>query len=193
MHVEKAIDWAREKGVDIISMSFSIPETSDALKWSISRAASEGIVMMCSSNDDGLNEAWPADATETCTIAACDEYGNLPRNPGANYTFKLQGLNVAAGVVPFLESNDRISGSSVATAIASGLSSLILSCTRLANPTKTYQKVQRSLVTSRLKAMQSIPQSKHLLLEKFGDIDTKVREGLPIDAKGILEKGFVEP
>lgn len=45
----------------------------------------------------------------------------------------MQGQQVAAGVIPFLEPIERISGSSVATALAAGLSSIILSCNWLEN------------------------------------------------------------
>ncbi|KAI0096962.1 hypothetical protein GGR51DRAFT_542140 [Nemania sp. FL0031] len=134
--VIRAIEWAIAKGVDIISMSFAMFEQKDRLDEVIKEAKKQGIVMMCSNHDEGANtkESYPANCEHTWVVTACDEYGFTPRerdqstDPG-NYMF--QGLDVAAGVIPFLESSDRISGSSVATAIASGIGSLILSCARL--------------------------------------------------------------
>lgn len=175
-------------------MSFVILETTEALDASISGANADGIVMMCSTHDQGSNisRAWPAEASETFAIAACDEYGRMPRDlEDSKYAFKLQGLNIPAGDIPFLESSGSISGSSVATAIASGLSSLILSCAHLNNPTEAYQGVmKRALVKKYLENMQSSSGSKYLLLEKFGNIDAKVKEGEPINAEAILKQAF---
>lgn len=176
-------------------MSLSLLQTSENLDEAISNAGHDHIVMMCSSHDLGKNvtKAWPAMARETTTITACDEYGQLLRSidDTEKYDFTLPGHNVAAGVIPFLESNDRISGSSVSTAIASGLASLILSCARLKNPDKEFTGSQRqNLVDNYLKSMTSQPGSKELLLEKFGNIDAKIKEGEYINAEAIIDGAF---
>ncbi|KAK3938154.1 hypothetical protein QBC46DRAFT_441511 [Diplogelasinospora grovesii] len=190
----QAIQWARDEKVDIISMSFAILETSVLLDTTIADANADGIVLLCSTHDEGSNvgKAWPADSAETFTVTACDEYGALPRITN-EYKYKLQGLNVAAGVIPFLESPDRISGSSVATAIAAGPSSLIVSCLRLANPDRPglfTSTRRRTEVEKYLDAMQSAEGSKYVLLEKFGRIDAKIKDGEPIKAEVILEDVF---
>lgn len=147
-----------------------------------------------------------------------------------------QGLNIAAGVIPFLESNDRISGSSVATAIASDISSLILSCARLntCNPAEGWhgescpgscagfeaclparnshhrscplsngsscvartedcnEKKRRAIVSYFLDSMKPNPSKAegYVLLEKFGEIDAKVKEGEEIFAEDVLRNWF---
>jgi hypothetical protein len=107
------------------------------------------------------------------------------------YNFMLPGQGVAAGVNPFLGSNDRISGSSVSTAVALSLSSLILSCHRLKNPSKNLVGLQReNLVKNYLKTVESQLGLKELLLEKFGSIDAKIKEGKYLDAEAIIDKAF---
>ena len=227
------------KGVDIISMSFTMSESRPELKKVIQRAENAGIVMMCSNHDEGANlkASYPAQyKPSTWVVTACDEYGFTPRErklPTGEGYYMLQGLNVAAGVVPFLESNDRISGSSVATAIASGLSSLILSCARLntCNPRKRLHgescpgpcqhlgacredgshdarcpafrgcvalvgdcegENRRRIVSyflDRIKSEQMKAEG-YLLLERFGEIDAKVKEGEEIFVEDILRNWF---
>ncbi|KAK1750547.1 subtilisin-like protein [Echria macrotheca] len=187
--VAKAIEWARNKKVDVISMSFVIGEKDNELANEIRLATNQGIVMTCSSHDEGsrIAEAYPAKymtaETSLMVLAACDEYGQLLREvkgdkDGDKFKYMVRGQHVAAGVVPFLaESEEPISGSSVSTALAAGLCSLILTCDRLANPGKTYPNGKDAgsrweIVTGHLDSMQSTTESKFVLLEKFGQIDT---------------------
>ncbi|KAJ0119897.1 Peptidase S8/S53 [Diaporthe amygdali] len=240
--VIRAIEWAISKGVDIISMSFTMFEDRPALGDVIELAKKRGIVMMCSNHDEGANSkiSYLAKRRDhTWVVTACDEYGFTPRDrdpPTGCDRYMFQGFNVAAGVIPFLESNDRISGSSVATAIASGISSLIISCARLntcdpdndwhgescpgpcarldgCNPARNSHDMRcpifrrsvcvartqdcegenrRHIVAHFLKSMVSEQRKDegYVLLEKFGGIDNKVKEGEDIYVDGILETWF---
>ena len=87
--------------------------------------------MICSTAGEGKNElvAYPASFKATIGIAACNAFGTLLKNATENDAeFFVLGSNINAGVVPFLTEEPRISGSSVATAIAAGLASLTMSC-----------------------------------------------------------------
>lgn len=92
-------------------------EYRDRLEDVIQEAKRQGIVTTCSNHDEGANPktTYPAAyCPNTWEVTACDEYGFTPseREPpkgAGRYTF--QGLNIPAGVIQFLESNDRISGS----------------------------------------------------------------------------------
>ncbi|KAJ6006189.1 hypothetical protein N7451_004133 [Penicillium sp. IBT 35674x] len=196
--VVKAIDWAIEKEVDIISMSFAILDADNQLTTACDKANTADIVMLCSTHDEGLNvgKAWPASHPNTITITACDEYGHVPPRGGQDHAYALRGLNVAAGAVPFLESSELISGSSVATAIAAGLSSLILSCDRIArdgkpNPSdKDVNNSRRHLVETYMETMKAHKDSNYVLPEKFGSIDSKLKAGKKIDARTVLQEHF---
>ncbi|KAI1454169.1 peptidase S8/S53 domain-containing protein [Annulohypoxylon moriforme] len=195
--VARAINWAIEKNVDIISMSFTIisPTEDEELRLALDAAAGKGIVMICSSHDEGTKvpKAWPADHEGQCilVIAGCDEYGTPLREIGNKCTCMLHGQNIAAGIIPFLEPNDRITGSSVATALAAGLGSLTLSCDRLVEPERSeiYQKQnwkRAESIKQRFYEMRSTSDSKYVLLDKFGGIDSKMRVGGSVDAEDVL-------
>jgi len=79
----------------------------------------------------------------------------------------------------------------VATAIAAGLSSLIISCLRLANPEQTFEGVRRAKAVERKLDDMRSKGTKYVLLEKFGGLDQKIKEGEPINAEVILETAFV--
>ncbi|KAI1486454.1 subtilisin-like protein [Biscogniauxia mediterranea] len=181
--VAKAINWARSKKVDVISMSLITGDSNQILLDAIQRASNDDIVMTCSTHDEGLRivDAYPASyigsSLSLIVLAACDEYGKLLRDvDDSKYHYMLRGQDIAAGIIPFLKSKDTISGSSVSTALAAGLCSLILTCDRLAHPKKVYASGTRgssrfSKVKEHLDLMRSSEKSKFVLLEKFGQID----------------------
>ncbi|KAJ2995553.1 hypothetical protein NUW58_g1242 [Xylaria curta] len=90
-------------------------------------------------HDEGsrIETAYPASyrtvARSLITLAAYDKFRTILREYyGIIHDYLINGEDVAAGVVFFLNSEDTITGSSVAIAIAAGLSS-ILTCDRLSN------------------------------------------------------------
>ena len=177
-------------------MSFAIQEEDTTLHDRIIDASRNGIVQLCSTHDEGSNvqNAWPAGWAETITVAACNEFGSLlhrvpPEESG--YDYKIHGEDVSAGVVPFLNSTDKISGSSVATAIAAGLSSLILSCDYLENPGRLHNnRSKRKMVQHHLNQMVADhyqKQGKYLLLENFCNMHQK---GPDMDINQVLKESF---
>ena len=169
-------------GVDIISMSFTIAQPGN-LADAIGKATREGIVMTCSTHDEGskTEAAWPASlkgpGKSLIVLAACDKDGRTLRNIEDHaYDFLLPGQKVSAGNIPFLKSDETISGSSVATALAAGVCSLTLTCDRLANAGRTYKSgmdkgSRYDLVTEQLRKMRSEVGSKPIVLNKFGGIN----------------------
>lgn len=181
-------------------------ETYDELEIQVKAADSEGIVQLCSTHDEGSNLqiAYPADYSDyTIAIAACDEFGNLPnRTPHDGYKYRIRGTDISAGAVPFLNSDDKVTGSSVATAIAAGLASLILSCHRYANPQMRNDTIQRkddtiqrkkdtiwkkNAVKDCFKKMENKPGDNYILLEKFCGID---KEDEPLNVRRLVHEAF---
>jgi hypothetical protein len=182
----KAVEWAILNEVDIISMSFAILDDKIPFRAACAAAADAGIVMFCSSHDEG----YPSYFNDTITVNACDEFGE-PLQAAKNIDYSIRGRDVPAGVVPFLESSGSITGSSVSTAIAAGLGSLILSCQRLANPEKTYagRSSRRDIIKARLSTMAPDQNKKsYILLEKFGGIDQRIKDGTDINVDDVLQK-----
>ncbi|KAL6697342.1 hypothetical protein J3F84DRAFT_368680 [Trichoderma pleuroticola] len=198
--VERAIDWAFSQNVDIISMSFAIIDDFKQVKDACHRAADRGILLICSAHDEGLNitKAYPIDYSETIGIITCDEYGEVTRAmANSTYDYAIQGQGVAAGMVPFLESDDRISGSSVATAIAAGLCSLTLACSQIARTQlqrtdgiEEQNQLTRAKIIKHYFSKMLADGKRYILLEKFAEIDQNIKEGKNIDAEYIIKNFF---
>lgn len=193
-------------------MSFAISERTDELEDACNTAAESGIVMLCSTHDEGLgvSTSYPASFHNTITITACDDYGKVlrpgPPSDTGSFQYKVQGQSVAAGVIPFLDSDDYISGSSVATAITAGLSSLILSCDRIAKheprtPSSTtdypstpqyerHNKYKKNTIMHHLKKMLAKESKDYILLENFAGINKKIQDGRDIEASEIISSYF---
>ncbi|GAW16570.1 hypothetical protein ANO14919_060020 [Xylariales sp. No.14919] len=165
--VSRAIRGAISEGADVISMSFALEpgdsQSMSELEKAIQAAAHEGIVMVCSTADEGENkpDALPAIYKETISIAACGSTGKpVDESNTTSVNFFFQGEDIlhetfsptasASSMTgsPLSvttsggggdhhrgqagsSSIERISGSSVATAIAAGVASLFLACCRL--------------------------------------------------------------
>ena len=105
-----------QENVDVISMSFVLGDEDKELQKKIEMADSAGIIMTCSTHDEGsrITSAYPA-AYKSSTqfkdsiivLAACDEYGELLRHvEKTKYDYKLRGQDVPAGIVPFVKSDE---------------------------------------------------------------------------------------
>ncbi|KAF4537178.1 uncharacterized protein LTHEOB_11556 [Lasiodiplodia theobromae] len=139
----KAVRAAVHQDVDIISMSWTIEETVSnvgslkQLREAINEAVEANILLFCSANDQISNDnSFPGLCTEKrFKIGAATQYrkptdstGEIPVNfimPGQNV------LRERPEQVP-LDSCNLLTGSSVATALASGLAALILHCVQFA-------------------------------------------------------------
>lgn len=132
----RAINWARQRKVGVISMCLTILDDNEDLQREIAQAAEKGALMFASMHDDGLNEhkAYLAIYDAPICTTACAEHEILPQCSPIGYNCPLNCKNIPAGIIPFLVSDDRISVSLVATAVASGLSSLTISCDRFCLP-----------------------------------------------------------
>ncbi|KAE9376015.1 subtilisin-like protein [Stipitochalara longipes BDJ] len=164
--VTKAILDAIADDVDVISMSFTLEggDKDIALWEAVKNENSKGIVMVCSTADEGENnsDVWPARYDETISIAACSSTGKaaamsnttkaefffqgediIYESPflGVSYRDALESRSISdPGSLP--PSIERIFGSSVATAIAAGVASLFLACCRLDG--LDFHPIQRS-------------------------------------------------
>lgn len=152
-NVTKAIYWAIQKKVDIISLSLVVyaklsndgeqSEQSAELMKAIKEAKSHDITIICSTADEGyssvqdiLNKRENKD--KVVSIAACSEQGKpLEQSQEDAFIYRFSGNKIQLGSVPFLNSESHVTGSSVATAIAAATASLILSCCHISENFKT--------------------------------------------------------
>ncbi|KAK4450515.1 hypothetical protein QBC34DRAFT_493784 [Podospora aff. communis PSN243] len=136
----EAIQWATDCDVDIISMSWTIEAAVQgndemlALKNAVDAARAKNILMFCSTSDQGSStkdDCYPGDFDGCIKIGGATTTGEpLAWVNTDKVQFLLPGNNV-----PFSNNEGKVvsyeSGSSVATAAASGLAGLLLFCGRL--------------------------------------------------------------
>ncbi|KAK6542308.1 hypothetical protein TWF694_006268 [Orbilia ellipsospora] len=132
----EAIEWAIDKGVDIISMSWSFaanPSDTDkkSVKAAIHRAASKNILLFASMPDKGpdakLNDYWPVGLDEVIRIGSATLSGQRSLdNWSSESEFIFPGEDVALKTERADKEVNLVSGSSVSTALASGLAALVL-------------------------------------------------------------------
>lgn len=130
---------AIDRGVDIISMSWTIEKTPDneaditKLEAALDEAAKKNILLFCSANDQGTeaDESYPAANSTRFKIGAATAQGTTWRwTRTSQVDFIFPGDKVIKerpGNVP-VEKCSLVSGSSVATALAAGLAALVLYC-----------------------------------------------------------------
>lgn len=162
--VVQAIDWAVNCGVDIISMSWTIQTAAndsddmDSLKTALAHANTANILMFGSANDQGSNtneEYFPSEK-ECIRIGGATFTGEKLTWVDDKVDFWFPGRNV-----PFLSGDDKSvvyhSGSSIATAAASGLAGLLLYSARLiyqgTKQNKNYPFHTRDAMTDAFKNM----------------------------------------
>ncbi|KAH7191548.1 hypothetical protein BKA60DRAFT_584621 [Fusarium oxysporum] len=139
----EAINHAVDRGAKIISMSWSVKRPADEglrqrFNNAVQRAVDHNTIMLCASSDQGErgnDETYPHDANRAniIRIGAATATGNNAEYVNKNnIDFLFPGHEIfLKGSKPETELGDVHKGSSVATAIASGLAALILECIRI--------------------------------------------------------------
>lgn len=135
--ITQAIKWAVMKKVDIISMSWTVEETANnkldlkAMEEAIDEAHKQNILMFCAAKDSGfgqsVNFGYPKRFNKPVfCIGATTEHGNLSESIGSqkeaiDFGFPGENITPLSG-----DTTTKIAGSSIATALASGLAGLLL-------------------------------------------------------------------
>lgn len=129
-------------GVDIISMSWTIERTESnkediiKLETALNEAARKKILLFCAASDQGVSpdKSFPGREPSCFKIGAATEWGMPSEFTGASNNlidYILPGQNITQGRNGKSRSH-ALTGSSVATAFASGLAALILRCVQFA-------------------------------------------------------------
>lgn len=118
--------------LSLVAFADSNQEMRDAIK----KAKNDDIIICCSTADEGGIGAHSVGENNdyVLSIAACDKWGNLlPQSRKTGFDYSFVGHNIHVGQLPYLKSDESIKGSSVSTAIAAGMASLILACARISS------------------------------------------------------------
>ncbi|QYS95166.1 Subtilisin, putative [Trichoderma simmonsii] len=173
----KALKWAVDCGVDIISMSWTIEGSSTesedikALKSTIRNAYDKNILLFCSTSDSGGShddQSFPGQwSTECIRIGGASWQGDKLAWVNENAVdFLLPGKQI-----PFKNIDGKSysyeTGSSLATACASGLAGLILSCQRLLGRGNMLEKAQMKTVFQKLAHGKRFPNVHEFFDKKF--------------------------
>ena len=129
-----------KKNVDIISMSFVLENESEKteLESMIEKAFRQDILLFCSTAD---TERRRKDALPACYKPATLGIASRERGLGAedwtsdgNADYHFLGKDFATDDIHYIpDTTCKVSGSSVSTALAAGVASLVLACDRYAN------------------------------------------------------------
>lgn len=129
--VANGVDWAVERGADIISMSLGGSQGSDRLYRSIHNALAKGISVICAAGNDGSLFAnsigYPGRYGGVITVAAHDRNGQPSgfSSRGGEIDFMAPGQDIWS---TYREGGyAKLSGTSMATPFAAALAALILS------------------------------------------------------------------
>ncbi|KAM7199713.1 hypothetical protein V8F20_005583 [Naviculisporaceae sp. PSN 640] len=135
-HAVEAIEAAIEDQVDVINLSWSFNKNNEALKGAIDKAADRqhrALVFCAKSDELYADDVFPADYLSTISVAAATSRGRIGTEGSKAPDLLILGENMPAYGPDYLASKDKeakISGSSVATALASGMASLMLMLAR---------------------------------------------------------------
>ena len=128
-NVAKAINWAVDRNVDIISMSLGSPRPLRNVRIAIKEAAKKGIPVFCAAGNAGRTKEvyYPAAYPETIAIGSIDkDYKRSDfSNTGKNLDFMAPGGDVFSTVPD--DWYAIMSGTSMAAPFAVGVSALLLS------------------------------------------------------------------
>ncbi len=160
----RGIIYAADNGANIINLSWIIRSSPEVVADAIRYAYSKGVVVIGAvGNDDAKGAVFPSSMQEVIGVAATDENDNraiwlLPQPPmpgeGSNYG---PGVDVAAPGVNVLTTDldsryVEVTGTSISTAITSGVAALILS----AHPDFTPDEVKSVLCSTSESELSSV-------------------------------------
>ncbi|KAK4216524.1 hypothetical protein QBC37DRAFT_91706 [Rhypophila decipiens] len=131
-HAVEAIEAAIEDQVDVINLSWSFNKNHETLKQAIDKAADRqhrALVFCAKSDELYADDVFPADYLSTISVAAATSRGRIGTEGSKTPDLLILGENMPAYGPDYLgtkEKEAKVSGSSVATALASGMASLML-------------------------------------------------------------------
>ncbi|KAM6511355.1 hypothetical protein FALCPG4_016359 [Fusarium falciforme] len=153
-----ALRWAVDSKADIISLSSAVFKADTNLEMAVQETIAAGVVIIASTAGEAYKqqEAYPANYPNVLKIAATDSRGKETAESlasQAHYMFPGDRILAPTTFLGTTNKADEISGTSVATAIASGVASLVLACHRLClsnqdqrEPWDKHSKLKRTIV-----------------------------------------------
>jgi len=140
--IMKAIDWAIEQDVDIISMSLGTAEDpGNGLHNAIKRAHEAGIIIVAASGNENTHCGWPAAYDEVIAVGAVDQtFGRASfSNFGPELDIAAPGVDIFSTYMN--QQYAKLSGTSMATPMVAGVIALVIAFTRQMGLEPTPDKI----------------------------------------------------
>lgn len=130
-----AIDQAIADGCQVINMSLGGPRPSGPIGSAVKRAYDAGVIVVCAAGNEGdgnplTNEnSWPANFTESISVAALVKSGGLPVARFSNSNVEVDYSGIGVNVLSLKPGGDvmRLSGTSMASPHVAGFIASLLS------------------------------------------------------------------
>jgi subtilisin family serine protease len=134
--VAAGIDWCIQMGVDIISMSLGSPRPSNIIHAAVKRAHAKGIFIIAAAGNDGPRigtEGYPAKYPEVISVGAIDRRLKVAKFSSRGNTVDIvaPGDQILSTYPP--KGFAKLSGTSMATPLVSGIVALLLAHDRMYN------------------------------------------------------------
>ncbi|MFC7197970.1 S8 family serine peptidase [Halospeciosus flavus] len=134
--ISDAIVWATDQGADVVNMSLGGGGYTETMKNAVSYAYDNGVLVVCAAGNAGKNSVdYPAAYSECVAVSALDPDGTFASysNYGDDIELTAPGTNVLSTTTETRGSYERLSGTSMATPVVSGVAGLALARWDLSN------------------------------------------------------------
>lgn len=134
--IADAVKWAADQGADVINMSLGGGGYTDTMKNAVGYAQTNGsLVIAAAGNDGSQGVSYPAAYSECVAISAVDSNEQLASfsQYGSSVELCAPGVDVLSTTTETRGSYEKLSGTSMATPVTSGVAGLTLAKWGLAN------------------------------------------------------------
>ncbi|WP_158056141.1 S8 family serine peptidase [Halorussus halophilus] len=134
--IADGVEWAADQGADVINMSLGGGGYTDTMKNAVSYAQDQGAIIICAAGNDGSSSvSYPAAYSECMAISAVDDSENLASfsQYGSSVELCAPGVDILSTTTDTRGTYERLSGTSMATPVTSGVAGLTLAKWDLTN------------------------------------------------------------
>ncbi|WP_254862803.1 S8 family serine peptidase [Halovivax gelatinilyticus] len=144
--IADGIQYSADRGADIINLSLGSPSPSPVTQEAMQYALNQGSLPIAAAGNSGGSVGYPAAYPEAVAVAAIDSNGDPASftSRGPEIAVCAPGVDVLAPV-PFGDSYDRFSGTSMASPVAAGVAALGASAHGLTGNNKDPQQLRNLL------------------------------------------------